>query len=92
MTRLGSPRAPGAAHFGLVEAFKFLGRGPSDRELGLAIDLLRESGVEVDYDDALVEIATANGSSAFVALDLATAWNCGIENLRRTAPAARRFE
>ena len=90
MTRLGRIR-PRGQRFDLAEAFRFLGRGPTNRELCLAVDLLRESGVELDLDlDALAEIATANGSSFFVALDLATAWDSGIENLRATGPRASR--
>jgi hypothetical protein len=53
------------------------------------VDLLRESGVEVVYDEKLVEIAEANGSSGFDALDLATAYDSGVENLRAGNPRSR---
>ena len=89
VSRLGRIR-PRGQRFDLAEAFQFLGRGPTNRELGLAADVLRESEVEVDYDDAQVELARANGSSAFVALDLAVVRYSGLEALRRAGPRASR--
>jgi hypothetical protein len=45
---------------------------------------LRRSGVkELDYDDELQDLATANGSMAIVALDLHTAFYFGVEALYR---------
>ena len=41
----------------------------------------RESGIGVVYDENLAELAVASGSSAFVALDLATAVAYGVESL-----------
>lgn len=79
MTRLG--RTVSRDQFDLAEAFRFLGKAPSYRELGLAADLLRESGVEVNYDERLRDLAVANGSSALDALDLATATALGVEAL-----------
>ena len=82
MTRLGQLRSQ--RQLDLAGAFRFLamGQGPARRNLAFAIELLRESGVEeVVYDDDLVELAEANGASAFDALDLATAFAHGVEGL-----------
>jgi hypothetical protein len=67
----------------LAQAFAALGPGPTQRELELVAEALRDSGDEDaiaileapgrDEFRALAELASASGSSAFVALDLATA-------------------
>ena len=81
--RFREPTAPpaGGRPLDLRQAFRFLGKGPSRRELGLVADQLRESGVRVVYDEELVELAVASGSSAFVALDLSVAVAYGVESL-----------
>jgi len=71
--------SPSEQGFGLREAFRTLGMGPSRAELRRVADLLRASEVEVDYGDELVETAVACGSNAFVALDLAVARYGSIE-------------
>jgi hypothetical protein len=65
----------------LERAFRFLGKAPSRGELGLVADRLRESGMEVVYDEELRRLAEASGSSALVALDLHTAVAFGVESL-----------
>jgi hypothetical protein len=74
-------RSPGGRPLDLQQAFRLLGKGPSRRELGLVADQLREAGTDVIYDEELVELAVASGSSAFVALDLSTAVAYGVESL-----------
>jgi hypothetical protein len=75
MTRLSKPPGdtPGITpRFDLPAAFKFLGEGPSRRDLGVAANLLRQSGLErLDYDEELSDLAERNGSMGIVALDLA---------------------
>jgi hypothetical protein len=87
VTRLG--RIQSGRRFDLPGAFRFLGAGPSRRELGLVVDLLRESKVEVSYDEDLVRLAEENGSSAFVALDVAAAVAHGVESLSAGPPWTR---
>ena len=78
---------PAEGQLDLPTAFRILGTAPSFRELRLVVRLLRESGVqEVAYDEDLVELAAANGSSAFDALDLAVAVNHGVECLYAGPP------
>ena len=80
MTRLG--RSLPGKQVDLAQAFRFLGAGPSYRELGLVVHWLAEAGVEeVAYDDELVELAEANGATAHQALDLAVAVTHGVESL-----------
>ena len=93
MTRLGQLRSQ--RQLDLAGAFRFLGMGsdPGRRNLAFAIELLRESGVEdVVYDDDLVELAEANGASAFDALDLATAFAYGVESLTAGPKRSRQRE
>lgn len=87
MTRLKHKLDPDHA-FDLAQAFRLLGPAPSWRELAWVVDALREGGVEVIFDEALEETAVANGSSAFVALDLDVAMAFGVEAL--TAGPRRR--
>lgn len=67
----------------LPRAFTALGMGPTRREIALVAQTLRDSGDEAvlvieraacrrEEFRALVELAEAAGSSAFVALDLTT--------------------
>jgi len=73
----------------LERAFRFLEKGPSHRDLGLVADRLREAGMKVAYDEELQRIAEASGSSALVALDLATAVAFGVERLTAGPPSGR---
>ena len=89
MTRLGKS-LPGR-QVDLGQAFRFLGSGPSYRELGLVVEWLRQAGIEeVTYDDELVELAEANGATAHQALDLAVAVSHGVQSLYAGPPWARR--
>jgi hypothetical protein len=85
----------------LGRAFLALGRGPTNAELALVAETLARSGDEqaiavldaASYGDreafdALDALATANGSSAFVALDLAVVWGSGVEALTRKSAVA----
>jgi hypothetical protein len=71
---------------GLEEAFRLLGGGPSHERLAWVADRLRESGVEVYYDDESIALAEANGSSGLVALDLQAAYHFGVGSLRQCEP------
>jgi hypothetical protein len=83
VTRLGKI-VPAGAQFELAEAFRFLGTGPSHRELGMAADLLHSSGLDdLDYDEDLIAIAQENGSSAIDALDLVVVFHHGVAELTR---------
>ena len=78
----------------LARAFAALGPAPTDRELALVADAVRNSGdeeaiaaLEADYDDPawkeLDAVAIESGASAFVALDLKTVFCTGVETLVR---------
>jgi hypothetical protein len=71
-------------------AFRYLGRNPSPRDLGLVADRLRRSGVDLDYDDELVRLAEASDANAHVALDLVVAVAHGVEALTAGPPWASR--
>jgi hypothetical protein len=66
-----------------------LGKGPGFAKLARAADLLREACIEVEFNDELVEIAEANGSSGIDALDLAVVRYGGVEALTASGPRAR---
>jgi hypothetical protein len=87
VTRLGTIPLPG--RFDLAAAFRYLGPGPSWREFGIASDLLRKSGTEVDYDEATIAVAEENGSNALTALDLHGAFHFGVDSLRAGPPSMR---
>jgi hypothetical protein len=85
----------------LGKAFLALGPGPTNAELGLVADALAEAGDEqaiavldaASYGDrkgldALYTLASANGSSAFVALDLTVVWASGVEGLTLNSAVA----
>lgn len=88
MTRFGKIR-PRSGHFDLEQAFQFLGMGATLPELGVAADLLNQAEIEVVYNDDLVALAIANGSSALCALDLATVAAHGLESLTSGGGASR---
>jgi hypothetical protein len=85
----------------LGKAVLALGRGPTNAELALVAETLAHSGDEqaiavldaASYGDregleALCTLASANGSSAFVALDLAVVWGSGVEALTLSSAVA----
>ena len=73
----------------LARAFAALGPNPTDRELGLVADAVRNSGdeeaiaaLEADDDAAwqkLVAIATENGANGYTALDFRVVFCSGVE-------------
>jgi hypothetical protein len=75
----------------LPRAFAALGMGPTDRELALVADTLADAGAGPELEaaaadrgvfEALVEVASAAGSSGFVALDLVTHATSGSRGVR----------
>ena len=79
----------------LARAFAALGQGPSWREIGLVAESLRadedavavlEAGTGGDEFRALCELASASGSSGFVALDLVTEFAYPGASVRRGEP------
>ena len=83
MARLRRASAePTSDRFDLGRAFRYLGRGPSYRQLDAVVKRLHDAGVkELDNDEELDETAEANGSMSIVALDLQTAFYFGVETL-----------
>jgi len=66
----------------LARAFRYLGRGPSYRQLDAVVKRLHAEGLEELPDgEELEEIAEQNGSMGVVALDLETAFYFGTESL-----------
>lgn len=88
MTRVNMTPSPRSG-FDLRAAFRFLGAAPSYSDFEIAVGLLREAGIEVDYTDELCDLAEECGSSAFVALDLHTAVAYRVKSLYAGPSGAR---